>query len=374
MVDEQKITMHGEEGERGSSPTPSISGTNEQISFADKIKAKPELQVAIYTEPIREFTEMEKLDFMDAMGNKMFELPDEVEMPKFLYTARRDQYLIVAATNEYSRDWLIKAATDLSVWEGVKFQAILANNIPKLQKGLMWFPGRQKLKNEDLLKRLAKQNPGLQASKWRVFSRHEEEHGTRLLVGVHEECSTLLSSLENQPWWTTRRAQFTPIQKVKERQKQRKSERKGKELIDPKVQKIKPVSKKAVANLLKATKRKPEFDLSLGNSSPTANTPTSAARQDQLVVQTPTETERAAQDVDRDPFTPTRSLPRSPAQAKSIQRPPKKKKDEGPAEPGKITDFFQRERKTSLPALCPMEGKVAQSGSTENNDAEKDDF
>lgn len=310
-----------------------FSGINASESFADKLKSNTELQVAIYSDPTRVFTDNEKLDVADSIGNALFELSEIDNMPSFVSTVRRDRYIVVTCNDLGSCNWLLTNVPNLKIWENTKMACIMAKDIPKLTKGLLWLPGRQKLSNEEILKRLEKQNRELNTTSWRIFSRKEEDHGIRLLVGIDKKSEDILCLKENRPQWTTCRAQFTPIELM--------SKRKNNMAPVPKINKtgnsISYTNSSSSENNVKlndkneskVVKRKPDVNLSsLSNDS---------FKDDGAAIK---ETDLLQDSAD--PFTPTRLLPRSPKQTSSYRQTKKKKDMESPQpeHSGKITTFF----------------------------------
>lgn len=204
---------------KNSKQKPQITGE----SFAEKLRTKPELQVAVYTQPARIFSEEDKLAVIDAIGNTLAELPEEIPMPKFLATNKRENYLIITTEDEASRSWLLKTIPLISIWNEHRLCSMLAQDIPKLSKGLLWLPGKQKLPNEEILRRIKKQNPRLHTDKWKVLKRHEEPLGTRLFIGVEDRSLREISESGNKPQWSTCRAQFTSLEDMIKRRQTRKA-------------------------------------------------------------------------------------------------------------------------------------------------------
>lgn len=297
-------------------------------SFADKLKSTPELQVAIFTEPLRVFTDDERLDIIDLIGNALYQTSENDPIPKFISTTRQGQYLIVTPEDEESKTWLMRTVPDLQIWEGTKLHVIPAKDATRMKKGLLWLPGRQKLENQEILRRIARHNPLLMTSEWRVLNRHEENHGIRLLIGLTEEAEQKLKEKDYRPQWSTTRAQFTPIEAVIERRKHLKQQKKvGKN----EERKYNLMTKNKDSNI-NSQKRKKMAEDSMEQGSPKEN-----------LEPTPEEVELLQGRSDA--FTPTRVLPRSPGNLKFIQRPVKKKKVkenvDSPKLSGKITEFFQ---------------------------------
>lgn len=302
-------------------PTTGVWGdpTSQIGTFADIIKSNVHLQVAFYKETLNIFTESDKLDFVDLIGDIIYQTPDGSVMPSFMATGRRDRYLIVTASDEFSRDWLLSEASNLKL-DGIPLVCIPAKEIPKLKRGLLWLPGKQKFTNDELLKRLKKQNANLQVERWRVFTRHEEPHGIRLLIGIPEEFVELLNSIENKPQWSTMRGQFTPLEEVIRRKRDRKpvpeSTKSQSSAVLADVNSNSNIGKEVTS---KAGKRKPESDVSLGRSSPTKE----SGKERETV------------------FTPKTALSRTPPPKVSIKRGSKKRKEDDKESSTKITEFFQ---------------------------------
>lgn len=186
-------------------------------SFADVLKGPSDLQVAIRTEPPRQFTPEDRLDFIDAIGETIFQDPGCV--PTFESTSIRGNFLIVNAVNEFSFQWLLSNSSKLFVWPDSSLVALPASEIPRLKKALLWLPGRRRIPTPEILLRLEKFNPLLDCRKWRVFSRKEEAHGCRVLVGFEDSLLEALKEIKMKPFWSTVRAQVTLVDEVRTKRK-----------------------------------------------------------------------------------------------------------------------------------------------------------
>lgn len=316
-------------------PSPNGVNTISGETFAEKVKYDVALQLALYAEPARVMTEVDKLDFLDAIRDELYVLPDNITMPHFLATACRDQYIIVTAADHQSKNWLIDTAPKLMVWKDHIIKAIHANAIPKLVKGLLWLPGRRKISNEDILKGLKKQNPSLNVLNWKIFKRHEESHGTRLAAGIDEESAKVIASMDNKPQWSTSRAVYTPVSDMITRRKAERARREVNKNVVPKTDiniglvqnkppptKNPPLANKEMAKNTQQLKRKPEGE---------AGSPQSEI--------TPQKEQTYA-------FRPKLQLLRSPT--KSL-RPGKKKKTDDKENSGNLMSYLTRGRSNSLP-------------------------
>lgn len=185
---------------------------NSGRSFADVV-VNNNLQVAVECNPKRQFSGEDRLEFIDAVGEAIFAL--DVGEPCFESTTCRGQYLIVTAKDDFSFQWLVNIVSNLEIWDGFTLRAFPANEIPKIKKFLLWLPGKKKLSEEEVLVRLSKVNSHLNCHKWRIFSRKEEAHGNRFLVGIEETMISLLKELDFKPYWSTVRGQLTPVDELK---------------------------------------------------------------------------------------------------------------------------------------------------------------
>lgn len=192
-------------------------------SFAEVLKGTNDLQVAIRTEPARQFSPEERLDFIDAMGDTIFCDPGCV--PRFESTSIRGNFLIINAVDDFSFQWILSNASKMSIWPECSLIAIPAKDIPRLVKGLLWLPGRKPIPSQELLLRLGKLNPTLLCEKWRVFSRKNESHGVRVLVGFEESGLAALKEVDMKPFWSTVRGQVTLVAEMRTRRRKRGSTR-----------------------------------------------------------------------------------------------------------------------------------------------------
>lgn len=177
-----------------------------EATFAEVVRNNEELQLAISTVPPKEFTGEDRLDFIDSMGELIFTKAVNSVAPKFENTHCRGNYLIVTAADKFSFDWLKSNVTAFEIWQGFTISVMPVADIPKLKKALLWLPGRKAVSDEESLSRLNKMNPESKCLTWKIFSRKEESHGTRFLIGIDE---SLLQSTNMNPYWSTIRGQIT---------------------------------------------------------------------------------------------------------------------------------------------------------------------
>lgn len=209
-------------------------------TFSEVLKSteNEDLQLAIATEPPRDFTGDDRLDFIDAMGEKICSQPENSFVPNYENTFCRGNYLIVTARDKFSFDWLLSNITSFEVWQGHTFTVIPVTEIPKLKKALLWLPGKKPIADEECLSRLNKMNPGSKCLTWKIFSRKDELHGSRFLIGIEEG---ILQSINLKPYWSTIRGQITVTDevdrarnfKLRKRQRQRQQSEGERALQEP---------------------------------------------------------------------------------------------------------------------------------------------
>lgn len=195
-------------------------------SFAEVLKGPSQFQVAIKSEPLRQFSAEDRLDFIDAVGDKIFEASDV--LPHFESTTLKGDFIIVTANDQFSFDWLISKVPEINIWDGFCLIAFPADEIPKIKKALLWLPGRKTVSAAEALCRLEKANPSLGCKNWRVFSKKVETYGCRLLIGLEEIWLEALTALEMKPYWSTVRAQVTLVEEVKKRRRRSQPARRNK--------------------------------------------------------------------------------------------------------------------------------------------------
>lgn len=186
---------------------PGFCGENNS-TFAAVLKNNEDLQVAFYADPPKPFSSENRLDFVDAMGDIIAKSDD---VPYFESTVCRDNFLIVTAGDDFSYQWLLTNAVNVDIGQGFPLKLMPAREIPKLKKILLWLPGRRILPDAEILVRFGKANPSISCKEWRVFSRKDEPHGCRLLVGVDEASFGNLQAVHLKPYWSTVRGQVTPV-------------------------------------------------------------------------------------------------------------------------------------------------------------------
>jgi len=393
-IQEDPTSLNNDEDSNNSIP-------NEEVpireSFAEKLKYSSDLQVAIFCEPSRVFSEGDKLDFIDVLGEIIDKIPNDEYIPTFRNTIKRDRYIIITASDEKSKDWLFNIAPGIQIWEEASTLAIMAKDLPKIKRGLLWLPGRKKIDNLTSIKRLKRQNPNIKPDEWKVFSRHEEAHGIRLLIGINEEAESVLKELGNVLSWSTTIAQYTPIEDVIRRRKEVKAKGIGRQNKKPltTADKRVPNTSESTTNLTteadgtqpktniveihidqaKDEEAKVEDNSQIDETMQTGSKAESLAEKEEELLPK-TDSKRKAEcnlsmelnENDQNPellgiespFQPKKSLLRSP----KFIKPPKKAKEE--ISSGKITEYFRNEKKENPPA--GDKGNSSKSTAAENRD------
>ncbi|XP_069701936.1 uncharacterized protein [Periplaneta americana] len=165
------------------------------------------LQVAIFKDSgWYGFTQEELLEFVDAVG-ELISATEHGSPPRFESTRSYKRSLVVTAADEQSKEWLVKHLPLIKPWPNVTLT--LASPPEKLQNAKIWIPGKKHMSNEDTLIALNKQNPGIEASSWRILERKEERHGLRLVIGLDAKSISFLETINFQPYIKAMRATVT---------------------------------------------------------------------------------------------------------------------------------------------------------------------
>ena len=118
----------------------------------------------------------------------------------------------VSCGDQESLNWLKKTVPTIPKQEGIGFQCLPVSELQKLQnlkKATVWIPGKPS-KPTQVLDRLAKQNPGLETDKWRIFHAGSKEgsSGQLLVLGLTEPSLVVLERLEFRPYFELSRLTF----------------------------------------------------------------------------------------------------------------------------------------------------------------------
>lgn len=153
------------------------------------------LRVAITreNEPEADFSEVQLSEFSDAVAEAVLQTPSgsSTALPQFISTRSWRQHLLITAANEYSRDWLLRELVNIQPWEGVRLIATDPTAL-RLNRATIWVPGRRHRPDQEVLRILELQNPGLVCTNWRIRMRREEERGLLLVVGIDNASVNLI--------------------------------------------------------------------------------------------------------------------------------------------------------------------------------------
>lgn len=330
-------------------------------TYATKLRKVPELEAAIFSEPLITFSDDDRLDIIDGLGNELYKLPDTVEMPKFISTVRRDTYIIIQADNEYSRDWLFDVVPSLTLLNNRKLFCMPAKDLPKMKKGLLWLPGKQKLENSEILARLKRHNNNINPLSWRVFSRHEEKHGLRLLIGISEEDEAILNKSDNRIQWSVSRATYTPLSMVIDRKKRLKNylkttKEKEKPINNQPISKDNTHSPEGVEEVSNVLLPSQNDNVIVSNLLKRKGDLNQSTEDSALISSKDQNVDDASDSISSSPFIPSRNLMRSPSSIRNekILKRKKTEKNGDKMASGNIMKFLSSNMKQSVsaPNLC----------------------
>lgn len=141
-------------------------------------------------------------DFMDFLMSELATLqdliPPNTDQAKFVGFGFSGGDLWIEAADTFSLEWLTCSLNQLSS-ASFKFKFTVKNFVspPALQRFVGVFPRyiRERLRPDDVLRNIARLNPGLNTQFWRIFSlNRERSDGRRFIVfGIDDNSSQLLS-------------------------------------------------------------------------------------------------------------------------------------------------------------------------------------
>jgi hypothetical protein len=139
-------------------------------------------------------------------------LPEEVEsVPRFVDCYLTKGAAVMVCEDESSKDWLAAQIPDLVLREGgSRLKIVGMDALPTYKRMLAWFSGPP-VENDVLLRRLRRQNDGIDTRQWRVYERRAEPRGVRLVLSMDSPSVATISSRGNRLFCGTAQAVFTPL-------------------------------------------------------------------------------------------------------------------------------------------------------------------
>lgn len=167
---------------------PMMEAAQGQIQYAQVASEDRSLSLVVMRQSQRQlaFSQNDRTDFIDAVGEVISQLPEDHFPPQFGSTRIWRGYLLVTAVNAASREWLRRNLNQIRPWEDILLEAVDYDEFCRLQRVVIIVPSRGRLSDEIVLRNLIRQNPGLSASSWKVWERREEGRNLRLVIGMDE--------------------------------------------------------------------------------------------------------------------------------------------------------------------------------------------
>ncbi|XP_055386149.1 uncharacterized protein LOC129615105 [Condylostylus longicornis] len=119
------------------------------------------------------------------MGKIKVAIMDEMDKlkdlhPQFTAASERDGWISVTCNNKSTKDWVTSVCSKIKPWEGCNIKVLDWWDIPKPHVCIAYVPKDETTRNlskEKFLSRIAKQNPELQISSWRILRIDKEMSG-----------------------------------------------------------------------------------------------------------------------------------------------------------------------------------------------------
>lgn len=113
----------------------------------------------------------------------MDSIPEEEVLPRFEQYRCDQGVLWVTCTDEGALTWLRTTVPILTPWADASLQLLEQGQLPRLTRMMTFIHGIPE-ETEVILRRLRRQNPGLQTNLWRVWGRNDTPADVHLVVGV----------------------------------------------------------------------------------------------------------------------------------------------------------------------------------------------
>ncbi|XP_065081792.1 uncharacterized protein LOC135704249 [Ochlerotatus camptorhynchus] len=108
----------------------------------------------------------------EAILQKVTQQRRESFKPKFINCWQRTGHLVINCQDTETADWLDSVVPMLTPWEGVELTVIDADDIPRLDVMIGFFPQSVNDDNDTIRVFIESQNDGLSTNKWRIIQRN----------------------------------------------------------------------------------------------------------------------------------------------------------------------------------------------------------
>jgi Domain of unknown function (DUF4780) len=162
-----------------------------------KEAAQLALQVAILSEDRTPVTCEQSSEIRTQIVDAMDSIPEDQPLPRFENSGVISEgYMLVTCTDQASMDWLL--SRQIAPIGGSAFQVVKASEL----RGVRFFvfiAGGSKRSSEDVFRRLARQNPGLLTSRWKVLSTTDKDDGQLWSISVDKDSVEVMRKLQFRP-------------------------------------------------------------------------------------------------------------------------------------------------------------------------------
>lgn len=133
-----------------------------------------------------------------AMATRMLGI-QEGPLPRFVGTAAlRNGAVMVRCADDVSLSWLTGQIGSISPWEGARLRVVGLEELQGRRRAVVWVPGPPRPASE-VLGLLERQNPGIRAPGWRVYTEGEgssNDLGRSFVFGILESSVLRLRALD----------------------------------------------------------------------------------------------------------------------------------------------------------------------------------
>lgn len=158
------------------------------ISYRD-VAAHCKVAIMHAHHPCETLREEEIKKIKRAIADELDKVEADGPVLQFVANARRDGWLSVTCNNKETKDWMIKIGSTMQPWKDAQLKVADTNEMPKLHTCVAHISPEETMPKERFASRVAKQNPGLNTSSWRILRVDKEKNGGQTFAFAVDDAS-----------------------------------------------------------------------------------------------------------------------------------------------------------------------------------------
>ena len=170
-----------------------------RLDYAQVASRSLQVSIACTENPERQITEGEMLHIRQKLVELIDLMPrtSQAPRPQFLKSGLVQGVYRITCKDQTSLNWLKVSVPRVEPFEGRCYQVMDLPEHLRPAKVRVWIPGRPS-RPQDVLQRLAFQNPGLNSTGWRLLHRQVKAEGQLLVLGVSQESLKKIKDLKGR--------------------------------------------------------------------------------------------------------------------------------------------------------------------------------